>query len=92
MRAFRNTGATALAGDDQADWREQAACLGEDDDVFFPVSQFDDGSRAKAICGTCPVRAECLDLAIERRERHGVWGGLTEAERLPFITTTRRTS
>lgn len=31
--------------------------------------------RAKALCGTCPVRRECLAGALERREPWGVWGG-----------------
>ncbi|HEX6077022.1 MAG TPA: WhiB family transcriptional regulator [Micromonosporaceae bacterium] len=30
---------------------------------------------AKALCGECPLRAECLASAVERREPWGVWGG-----------------
>ena len=30
---------------------------------------------AKTLCHTCPVRAECLAGALERREPWGVWGG-----------------
>lgn len=30
---------------------------------------------AKALCGDCPIRAMCLDQALERREPWGVWGG-----------------
>lgn len=31
--------------------------------------------EAKATCSPCPLRAECLAGALERREPHGVWGG-----------------
>ena len=30
---------------------------------------------AKALCGLCPMRAQCLAGALERREPWGVWGG-----------------
>ncbi|HEX2419923.1 MAG TPA: WhiB family transcriptional regulator [Micromonosporaceae bacterium] len=30
---------------------------------------------AKALCGECPLRVECLASAVERREPWGVWGG-----------------
>ena len=32
-------------------------------------------ARAQALCAGCPVAAECLAGAVERREPHGVWGG-----------------
>ena len=31
--------------------------------------------RAKALCGGCPIRAQCLAGALERAEPWGVWGG-----------------
>lgn len=37
--------------------------------------------RAKAVCGRCPLRAECLAYALDAGEAHGVWGGLDEYER-----------
>ena len=37
--------------------------------------------KAKAICGECEVRDQCLDYAIEMGEKFGIWGGLSERER-----------
>jgi WhiB family redox-sensing transcriptional regulator len=39
---------------------------------------------ALALCAACPVRAECLEFAMRHWRsvgRHGIWGGLVEAER-----------
>jgi WhiB family transcriptional regulator, redox-sensing transcriptional regulator len=69
-------------------WQVRAACRGPQSSIFFPPSSFerkDDKDRregnAKGICAGCAVRQECLDYAIEIREPHGIWGGLTEGER-----------
>jgi len=37
-------------------------------------------AQAKEICSWCPVRAECAEYAITRKEQAGVWGGLGEDE------------
>jgi Transcription factor WhiB len=34
-----------------------------------------DIARAKAICGKCALRTDCLAGALEREEPWGVWGG-----------------
>ena len=40
-------------------------------------------ARAKAICGKCPLSVACLELALERAEPWGVWGGeLIESGRI----------
>ncbi|NKR53085.1 WhiB family transcriptional regulator [Rhodococcus hoagii] len=51
-------------------------------DLFFP-EQRETAKAAKALqmCRSCPVRTQCLDLAIRRREKFGIWGGTTPAER-----------
>ena len=73
-------------------WQLRAACRGPESALFFPPTYPErkddrDGreARAKAICAECPVRAECLDYALSIREPHGIWGGLTEAERRLLI-------
>lgn len=59
---------------------EMRPCLDQDPEVFFPTTSGAAIEYAKAICRPCPIRASCLQLALERNE-HGVWGGTSEAER-----------
>ena len=49
-------------------------CRQVDPDLFFAELPAD-VERAKALCRTCPIRLRCLDVALERREPWGVWGG-----------------
>lgn len=61
-------------------WRRRAACRDVPQAVFFADAR-DDPTPAKAICGTCTVRVECLTEAYRHRCEHGVWGGLDEWDR-----------
>lgn len=85
---------SALRIDDT--WQVKAACRGPQAAVFFPpsyVERKDDKlereHRAKAICALCPVREPCLAYALRIREPHGIWGGLTEAERRNMLARRR---
>ena len=49
-------------------------CRVNDPELYFAESP-SDVELAKALCQDCPVRAECLAGALERREPWGVWGG-----------------
>jgi hypothetical protein len=62
------------------DWRGQALCAQVDPDIFFP-DKGESPAAAKRVCASCEVRAECLQDALDRGERFGVWGGLSEHER-----------
>jgi WhiB family redox-sensing transcriptional regulator len=68
----------------ETDWRARGACVSVDPDLFFPISSDGasqrQGRRAAAICAGCHVRTECLALALETGQVHGVWGGLGEKE------------
>lgn len=61
-------------------WEESALCTQVDPEIFFPEKG---GStrEAKKICATCEVRDACLEAALKRDERFGIWGGLSERER-----------
>lgn len=61
-------------------WQQDAHCTQSDPELWYP----DKGRStldAKTICTACPVRAECLDYAVDTHQRFGVWGGLSEIER-----------
>jgi WhiB family redox-sensing transcriptional regulator len=62
------------------DWRGRALCAQVDPDIFFP-DKGESPAAAKRVCTSCEVRAECLQDALDRNERFGVWGGLSERER-----------
>jgi WhiB family redox-sensing transcriptional regulator len=66
-------------------WRDRAACLGEDPELFFPDGNtrpaLVQAEEAKAVCRRCEVTATCLKWAIESGQEAGVWGGLSEEER-----------
>lgn len=61
-------------------WTERAACRMLPPDMFFP-RRGHETATAKAVCATCPVCAECLDAALRRGEKFGIWGGTSERER-----------
>lgn len=63
-----------LAGLHAPDWMTQGICAQADPEAWFPEKG---GStrEAKSVCLTCDVRAECLEYALERQERFGIWGG-----------------
>jgi len=71
-------------------WREQAACLSVDPELFFPDFSHEVQSPAEVeaqvfdaqvICAGCPVRAVCLSDAIESNDEFAIRGGLTPVTR-----------
>lgn len=70
------------------DWRDEALCAQVGGDHWHPEK----GAPTKAarrVCNgdpengaePCPVRAECLQYALDNNERYGIWGGLSERQR-----------
>ena len=49
-------------------------CRSGDADLWFAEAP-GELERAKALCGQCPIQAECLAGALNRGEPWGVWGG-----------------
>lgn len=79
----------------QVSWQIKAACRGPQAVYFYPPMQGEKREQkairektAKAICSTCAVKKQCLDYALANHEIHGIWGGLTEAERRQIFETS----
>lgn len=49
-------------------------CRTSSPDLWF-AERTADVEAAKALCGPCPVKADCLTSALARAEPWGVWGG-----------------
>jgi WhiB family redox-sensing transcriptional regulator len=69
-----------------AGWWLTASCRGADTETFFPPpGDVATVQRALMICDQCPARIPCRRYALDHRERHGIWGGLTEETRETLI-------
>jgi WhiB family redox-sensing transcriptional regulator len=66
-------------------WMSRGACRQADPELFFPIAAATgpaarQAEAAKAVCGRCDVRANCLSHALEAMPE-GIWGGTTAEER-----------
>ncbi len=66
-------------------WKTRGACANLDEKrkaFFAPDAAYRKEAEelrvayAKAICATCPIRAQCLDYARQNGETEGIWGGV----------------
>lgn len=62
------------------EWMKKALCAEIGGDMWFPEDG-EHGGPTKGICGTCEVRAECLEYAITNDEKYGIWGGMSRWQR-----------
>jgi len=76
---------------DEWEWQYQGSCRELPSEIFFHP----DGERgprrrnrentAKAICAACPVIKACRAHALAVQEPYGIWGGLSEDDRLAIL-------
>ena len=76
---------------DEWEWQYQGSCRELPSEMFFHP----DGERgprrrnrentAKAVCASCPVIAACRAHALAVQEPYGIWGGLSEDDRLAIL-------
>lgn len=71
-------------------WRDEAACRGMDSEVFFAEQRGRSTREARAVCAECPVSELCLEYALDRPEKMGVWGGTVPKEREAIRARRRR--
>ncbi|KUI31715.1 WhiB family transcriptional regulator [Mycobacterium sp. GA-2829] len=79
------------ADTDGSVWQLAARCRDADHSLFFHP----DGERgharrlreqrAKQVCTSCPVLAQCRTYSLAFEEPFGTWGGLTEDERSALL-------
>lgn len=78
------------------EWQEAGSCRSLPTDMFFHPEN-ERGPRrkarevaAKAVCGACPVIAQCRAHALSVQEPYGIWGGLSEDERTEILSRAHR--
>lgn len=79
LRESRPVPVPYAPGDDLS-WQDGAACAGLDTDLFFEPHV---GVEVQAACLRCPVRAECLGMALAFPSTNlwGFWAGTSHQER-----------
>ena len=79
-------------------WRDAAACVHVDAEIFYPVDERPDSpavTAAKQVCAACPVRKICLADVMaweDPARRWGITAGLTPAERAARFNRERATT
>lgn len=62
-------------------WQDRGACHGMGHLLFYGPEGEHQAERevreekAKAVCARCEVRPECLEYALERDDKCGIWAG-----------------
>ncbi len=83
-------------------WRDQAACLGVNPELFFVGYGTDRGpgrisvasvTKALTCCARCPVRGPCLDYATNTAGHNdfGIWGGMMAPQRIELRRNRTKT-
>ena len=64
-----------------ATWRANPAEVAATLDSFYEEEDEEVIAFDRSICAGCGARAQCLEIALSRNEKYGIWGGTTPAER-----------
>ena len=72
-------------------WQQSGACRDLPSEMFFHPdgergpSRRSREKKALAVCQSCPVIMACRKQALAIQEPYGIWGGLTEDDRLAIL-------
>ncbi|MEU9351987.1 WhiB family transcriptional regulator [Streptomyces griseoloalbus] len=91
-RWFRHRNADTEVGDAAREWLREAACVGEDPELFFPPTERETDpqvAQARAVCRRCRVMLACRSWAVEQGEDTGIWGATTAGQRRAISRETR---
>lgn len=61
------------------------ACSVTDPELFFPDHKAGMTKLARIVCNGCELQSRCLEAALEQREQHGFWGGLSPGQRRSLL-------
>jgi WhiB family redox-sensing transcriptional regulator len=64
--------------------QELGRCSGEGSHELFFSEKPAELAAAQRICGTCPVRVQCLEVALRDGHEWGVWGGVIFWDGQPY--------
>lgn len=76
-------------------WQNSGACRDLPSEMFFHPdgergpSRRNRENKALAVCATCPVIQQCRNQALVIQEPYGIWGGLTEEDRVVIVNKLR---
>lgn len=69
-------------------WQQSANCVNISPESFYvDEKHLKAVEEAKQVCLGCVVKADCLRESLENYEE-GIWGGLTETERIEYRATS----
>jgi WhiB family redox-sensing transcriptional regulator len=77
-------------------WQEKGLCNDlKNTEIFFYEEQERGPDKEKRIslavacCNACPVIETCRQFALDTHQDYGIWGGLTEEQRLAIRRKTK---
>ncbi len=77
-------------------WQNSGACRDLPSEMFFHPdgergpSRRNREKKALAVCAACPVIQQCRTQALTIQESYGIWGGLTEDDRIAILNKKLR--